>query len=110
MPIVLILQVLQILFFHWIADFLFQTTHMGANKGKDKGVLTAHVVVYSATMTWLVAIAGYFPHAIQIFTFLALIFGFHWLTDFATSRLTGPQFAKQNYNGVTGAFTIIGFD
>lgn len=110
MDIIIILQVLAVLFFHWIADFLFQTTYMGTYKGKSKAVLTTHVVVYTITMTWLMAIAGFFPHAMQLFAFAGLVFIFHWLTDFATSRLTGPQFEKKKYNGFTGAFTIIGFD
>lgn len=109
MEITLVIQLVLIFFFHWVADFLCQTQYMAEFKSKSRPVLTLHVVVYTVVFTFLMFI-GQILELKEVIVFLGLIFLSHWFTDYATSRLTSPQFAAKKYNGWDGAFTIVGFD
>lgn len=104
-----IIAVLYLLFSHWVADFLFQTTYMGTMKSKSNKVLLQHVSVYTFVMCCLMTMDLTLT-GLDILIFAGVTFTFHTIQDYCTSRLTSYQFSQSKYNGVTGAFTIIGLD
>ena len=48
--------VLQIVFAHWVSDFVLQSGWMATNKSKNWRALLAHVATYTASMTVLMFI------------------------------------------------------
>ena len=48
--------VLQIVFAHWVSDFVLQSHWMATNKSKNWQALLAHVATYTASMTVLMFI------------------------------------------------------
>ena len=87
---------------------------MGTMKSKSVAVLLLHTSVYTFVMFLTMGIGGhlFIPEIItfKFLWFFPVLFVFHTVQDFATSHLTSEQFAQSKYNGLTGAFTIIGFD
>ena len=104
-----LLGVLYLLFAHWVADFLCQTTYMGTMKSKSNFVLLTHTLTYTTVM-FIFSVFLLTLSIENLFIFAAVNFVFHTAQDWVTSRLTGIQFEKKIYNGWTGGFTIIGFD
>lgn len=104
-----LITVLYLLFSHWVADFLFQTTEMGTGKSKSLKILLKHTGIYALTMLLMSSFLLELTVS-DILIFGLVTFVFHTVQDWATSRLTSTQFAKNRYNGWDGAFTIIGFD
>lgn len=101
--------VLYLLFLHWVADFLFQTTEMGTQKSKSNKTLIEHTGTYMVIMFLGVCCIPDVPGATAAL-FSGVCFVCHTAQDYVTSRMTSKQFAKQKYNGWDGAFTIIGLD
>ena len=82
---------------------------MGTMKSKNFTALLLHTAVYSGVMFFMmVPVLGLTTGDLAVFTLTCFVF--HTIQDFATSKLTSSQFAKGKYNGLDGAFTIIGFD
>lgn len=94
---------------HWIADFLCQTEYMGTMKSKSNSALLLHTFVYSSIMTFLLIFDMHLTIE-DLAVFWLTTFIFHTVQDWISSKFTSEQFAKKNYNGLTGGFTIIGFD
>lgn len=97
-----------ILLIHFLADFGLQTHEQAIGKGEGHDVfnkqLFCHVGVYS--LIWLIASSIYlsWPNAL---IFASITFVCHYATDFITSRVGKPYWAKQDmHNG----FVVIGFD
>ena len=102
-------MILYLLFAHWVADFLCQTTEMGTMKSKDHVVLIKHTAVYSTVMSLFMVPLIWIP-LINVVTFWIITFVCHTAQDYITSKITSKRFSQQLYNGWTGAFTVIGFD
>ena len=106
--------ILYLLFSHWVADFLFQTTHMGTYKSKSNKVLLLHTATYTLVMFLVLGVGGHLCNAefitVRFLWFFPISFVAHTVQDYVTSRLTSMQFAANKYNGIDGAFTIIGID
>jgi len=103
----IVLKVLEIIFIHWFADFFCQTSFQAENKSKRFDALTFHILSYSAitaTAWWLIFGLNFTPTVLFVFT---ITFCVHWITDFITSRMTSPLFAKKQYHW---AFVVIGID
>jgi hypothetical protein len=96
-----------IIFIHWIGDFLFQTDYQAKNKSTSNKALTEHVFIYSMTFFffanfYIIITRNYY---MELFPFIT--FGFHWITDYFTSRLNSKLWAKGD---VHNFFVSIGFD
>jgi hypothetical protein len=71
---------LALLVVHFIGDFLLQNDWMAVNKSKRFDALALHVTIYSACFV------------LYGFTFVALTWVTHFLTDAITSRATSALF------------------
>lgn len=101
-----LLNLFCILGFHWIADFIFQTSWMATNKSKNNKALLSHVVVYS----WIITIGLYLFTDISLSgagIFWGITFITHFITDYFTSRLNTYLWNKQD---VHNFFVSVGLD
>lgn len=114
--------ILQILFVHWISDFVLQSSWMATNKSKNWLALGSHVLVYTASMGVLILLSGVIVAAafsniiggaIMIITPLAFVKWIvlngvlHFITDAVTSRITARLWKK---NDMHNFFVVVGFD
>ena len=114
--------ILQILFSHWVSDFVFQSSWMATNKSKNWLALSSHVLVYTLSMGLLmltcgVIVATFFSNtigaAIMVITPLAFVKWIalngvlHFITDAVTSRITAMLWKK---NDMHNFFVVVGFD
>lgn len=104
---------LTLLIAHFIADFILQSDWMALNKSKNNKALAWHALVYSLC---------FLPWGAP---FVVATFGFHFLTDYVTSRCTSklwffkPWEVTENGMALTWIasggnrhyfFVMIGFD
>lgn len=123
MQIQLIL-ILQIVFAHWVSDFMLQSSWMATNKSKDWRALLAHAVTYTASMMVLMfCMAILFASTVIKFNMIngiilamspsaymawILLNGvLHLITDAITSRITAKLWAKGDMHNF---FVVVGFD
>jgi hypothetical protein len=108
-------QAVIILFFHWVGDFLFQTTSMATHKSKSNYWLSVHVFYYTVGISplWILIMwskgsftAGLLPGLL----WLVVAAGLHWITDYFTSRQTSRLYAEKKYYGFPAFFSVIGLD
>lgn len=88
-----------LLIFHWIADFLAQTDEMAIQKSKSLKWLTLHVLTYTGIMGLWALIVLWSPWMALLF--MAATFLTHWLTDFATSKISRELFPWKQLPGRT---------
>ena len=91
----MIVDILALIWMHFVADFILQSDQMAKNKSKSNKWLAVHICVYTMPFFWF----GWQ---------FALINGVaHFATDWFTSRAT----SKLWHNGkVHWFFVMIGFD
>lgn len=82
--------VLYLLFLHYVADFLCQSSEMALNKHHSNGWLTLHVTVYTVIFFWGLFIwpignRGFNAYG-HLGLFTVITFVTHWVTDYFTSR------------------------
>lgn len=99
-----------ILFFHWIADFLLQTTDMAINKSKSNYWLSKHVVAYFWGMSPLILLGMYHSNFVAAIFWLLFNCTLHLITDYCTSRWTSKLYAAKKYYGFPAFFSVIGLD
>ena len=87
--------ILCVIWAHFVADFVCQTSWMALNKSKQALPLLVHVSVYSALLI---------PFGLK---YAAMNGAAHLATDFVTSRITSRLWAAQNFRWF---FLIIGLD
>jgi hypothetical protein len=100
------LEVLIILFIHWVADFLLQTKQMATMKSKDTNWLLIHVAVYSFTWFFI----GAFFDPLKSALFFVITFMCHFITDYFTSRWTSKLYRDSKFYGFPSFFSVIGLD
>lgn len=100
--------ILWVLFAHWIADFVCQTSWQAQNKSKNWNALFDHVIYYSIIVTFLIGITFTVDLSIKFSSiFWAVTFLAHFFTDAITSRITSYLYNKKDYHNF---FVVIGFD
>lgn len=81
---------LDLLFFmilgHYCGDFALQSDRMARDKGDSYGVLTVHVLLYTAILSLFIAIGMYYNDNHTFFSITTLvvllaIFTIHWVQD-----------------------------
>ena len=114
--------ILQILFAHWISDFVLQSGWMATNKSKNWLALGSHVLVYTTSIGFLMLVFGAIvaaafsttiSGAIMIITPLAFVKWIslngvlHFITDAITSRITAKLWKQ---NDMHNFFVVVGLD
>ena len=89
------LDIIILIWMHFIADFILQTDTMAVNKSKSNKWLTVHVTIY--TIPFL-----YFGWLFAIINGIA-----HFVTDYVTSRVASKLWAKDERHWF---FVTVGFD
>jgi hypothetical protein len=117
-----VLLAAQILFAHWVSDFVLQTHWMATNKSKNWLALTAHATVYTVSFCLVVLLlsafvamteSGEVRHAIFVLApsafavWIALNGALHFVTDAITSRITSYFWTKGDAHNF---FVVIGLD
>jgi hypothetical protein len=107
-----------ILFLHYLADFIFQPYELSIRKSESYFALLNHVVIYTCTIYLGLLFVVSLECAIK---FAALNFIFHFLVDWATSRvisdnssrlLLDPDASKPIHKRLQlwGPISLLGFD
>jgi len=121
MTALVVLQVLFILFIHWVADFLLQTENMATKKSTSNYWLTQHVLAYAVGIIPIGLLVFFMGHVTWAGAILWVVLnsGLHWLTDYYTSRWTSQLYATKNfynpnkyfkYFNFPAFFSVIGLD
>lgn len=89
-------SLLLIIWLHFVADFVLQSTKMATNKSKSMLYLSDHAVIYG----------------IPFMIFISPTYGFinlvlHGMVDFVTSRITSKLWLKEDKHYF---FVIVGLD
>lgn len=100
-----IYKIIYILFFHFFADFVFQTDYWARTKNKNLGSLIAHVGTYSIIVSASMSLIGL--DLTLVLLFCAITFIAHSITDFFSSKLTNVAFSNKNYHW---GFVVVGAD
>lgn len=112
--------ILQILFVHWISDFVLQSGWMATNKSKNWIALSLHVLTYTISMGTFMLLVGILAFAVSAeattimilaplayLKWIALNGVLHFITDAVTSRITARLWKK---NDMHNFFVVVGFD
>ena len=92
--------IMLIIWVHFIADFVLQSTWMGMNKSKNSWILALHCSIY--TLPFLIFDFYY------LVAYYAVVNGIlHFVVDFITSRCTSSLYANGKYHWF---FVVIGLD
>jgi hypothetical protein len=103
-----------ILFFHFLADFIFQDREWATEKYHDIDALTQHVLAYclvfGIALWWFKPSGGSFG---DVLVFVIITYVCHFITDYITSKGM-HQYAEDKNWGTTipnvGFFSLLGFD
>ena len=100
------IDVLVLLAFHTVADFMLQTDWQARNKWQSARALWSHVFVYSACLVvWAVGFTE--MSMVQVFGFFLMTVCTHGLTDLVTSQFTHKYGACQEWHSF---FVVVGVD
>ena len=111
-----VIEIIGLLFIHWLADFVYQEHRVAVGKSKSLLILLEHGLTYSITFTlWIFAMLlilyynnlNITPLLIKISIFAGITFLIHTFTDFITSKITANLWKKEK---VHNFFVMIGFD
>lgn len=80
---------------HFLADFVLQSSDIAQNKSKSNFILLKHVSIYS------LAFLGFG------FVFAIINGALHFITDYVSSRLSGRMWKEGRIHAF---FVVIGFD
>ena len=105
-------EILIIIFVHWFADFVLQTSKQAEGKSKNLRPLLNHTLIYSSVWIPVITLLFYVQNIplnsmiIPIIFFL-VTFVSHTVTDFISSRITSYLWKT---NQVHNFFVVIGID
>lgn len=104
-------QIIIIIFIHWVADFLFQTSKMALNKSKDNRWLLLHVFTYTIVFAVIGLNILDSDQYLGLLMFCGVTFIAHFIQDYITSRWTSSLYAEKKFYGVFPTFfKVIGLD
>ena len=91
-----IVDILIILFLHFVSDFVLQTRRMAQKKSKSLFWLSWHVLVYTTFLFWgWVCFVGFNDYSsYTVFGVFYMVFISHFLTDFTTSKFTTYSYVR----------------
>jgi hypothetical protein len=92
---IIVNKIIALIWIHFIADFVLQSSWMATNKWNSKKALSAHCCVYALPFL-------YFGWQFAVFTGLV-----HFFIDFFSSKATHALYDKKEYHWF---FVVIGFD
>jgi hypothetical protein len=113
--------ILQILFAHWVSDFVLQSHWMATNKSKNIWALSSHALVYtvafafimitigvvfSTTVWWGTAIMAILSPITFVY-WIGLNGALHFTTDFFTSKMTASLWQRADFHNF---FVVVGAD
>ena len=101
----MIYTILIIIFVHWFADFVMQTSWQAENKSSNNEALLHHTLIYTAI--WAIPAGFLFHNGFAIAFFLLNTFVFHTATDYFTSRINTYLYKKGDIHNF---FVSVGFD
>lgn len=106
-----VIEILSIIFIHWVADFVLQTDKQAKGKSKNWKDLLGHTLSYS--LVWIVVGSLFkvtdivnWQHGL-LTTFVLITFICHTITDYFTSRLNSYLWIRGD---VHNFFVSVGFD
>lgn len=88
-------MMLELIWIHFIADFLLQSHKMSINKSKNFYWLCWHCIIYGL------------PFLLFGLNFALAVIGWHLIIDFVTSKITSRLWKANEYHWF---FCVIGFD
>lgn len=101
-------QVVVLLVFHWLGDFVFQSDWMATNKSKKLDALIVHSLVYTYTLLLGLNLCLYGMYSIRVLSLFALYNGMcHFVVDYVTSRINTKLWCAKM---VHYFFVSVGFD
>jgi hypothetical protein len=99
----MIIDIIVILWIHFISDFLLQTSWMAMNKSRNTLALLVHCFVYTIPFICLT-----FDSTLSLsFDFVIINGCCHFIIDFITSRFTSKLYKEEKYRAF---FSVIGLD
>lgn len=107
-----LIEILGILFIHWVADFVLQTDKQAKGKSKEWYPLLEHTFSYGLVWTIIGAIYTIIFNfteqgIIDLILFVVITILLHTITDYFTSRLNSKLWSKGK---VHNFFVSVGFD
>jgi len=91
----MLLDIILLMVFHFVGDFILQSDYMSVNRSKDFGVLVMHCACYSAVFLFFGI------------TFALLTFGLHLLVDLWTIEISDVLWKRGTRHWF---FAWLGFD
>jgi len=80
-------QVISILFFHWLGDFVFQSDKWAKEKSEHAPVLVLHCLTYTGVMLFGGLLCGWIPLCIDLAVFAVAFFFSHFIIDGVSSNI-----------------------
>ena len=102
-----IINVILLMFIHWLLDFVMQTDYQAKNKSTSNRALTSHVLVYSLGWMEFGVIYTCITGNPLMLLFAPITFVCHWITDYITSRINTRLYKEGKIHEF---FVSIGFD
>lgn len=94
-------DIILIIWMHFIADFILQSDKIAINKSKNNYVLTKHVIIYTIPF---IILSLFIPLSVYWIIFNGVA---HWITDYITSRWTSYLWKNDERHWF---FVVIGLD
>jgi len=98
------IEILALVWTHFIADFILQTDRVALNKSRNTGILFEHVAIYSLAFIPVCAVWLSLYQGVQFCVLTAML---HFITDFFSSRACSALWKKNERHWF---FVVIGLD